>query len=161
MCRKWISDKQCRLCGKGVQVMEETKKLETNSIVNLNLSVLVTTEDIDDIMVSALEGGIAYWADRAKVPEKKRVSEWGHEQIARDGELHIHVVEPFDQDDTEWYILTKEKFMEGLKRWMKVPGAELIPLPHGERLGIDTSQIDGAAADEIIQYALFGEAVYG
>lgn len=104
---------------------------------------------------------ITYWANRAKVPEEKRVAEWGHEQIARDGELHIHVVEPFDQDDTEWYILTKEKFMEGLKRWLEVPGTELIPLPHGERLGVDTSQIDGAAADEIIQYALFGEVVYG
>lgn len=160
-CGKWISDKQRRLCGKGVRVMEETKKLETNSILNLNFSVLVTTEDIDDIMVSALEGGITYWANRAKVPEEKRVAEWGHEQIARDGELHIHVVEPFDQDDTEWYILTKEKFMEGLKRWLEVPGTELIPLPHGERLGVDTSQIDGAAADEIIQYALFGEVVYG
>lgn len=77
MCGKWISDKQRRLCGKGVRVMEETKKLETNSILNLNFSVLVTTEDIDDIMVSALEGGITYWANRAKVPEEKRVAEWG------------------------------------------------------------------------------------
>lgn len=123
--------------------------------------LVITEDDVDDIMCSALEGGINYWCDTAKVPEEKRVARWGHEQIARDGELHIHVVEPFDQDDTEWYILTKEKFMEGLKRWMKAPGTELIPLPHGERLGIDTSQIDGAAADEIIQYALFGEVVYG
>lgn len=141
--------------------MEEVKRMGLNNVLNLSFSVVVTPEDIDDIMVSALEGGITYWANMAKVPEEKRVAEWGHEQIARDGELHIHVVEPFDQDDTEWYILTKEKFMEGLKMWMKAPGTELIPLPHGERLGIDTSQIDGAAADEIIQYALFGEVVYG
>lgn len=141
--------------------MEEVKRKGLNNVLNLSFSVVVTAEDIDDIMVSALEGGITHWANRAKVPEEKRAAEWGHEQIARDGELHIHVVEPFDQDDTEWYILTKEKFMEGLKRWLEVPGTELIPLPHGERLGVDTSQIDGAAADEIIQYALFGEVVYG
>lgn len=161
MCGKWISDKQRRLCGKGVRVMEETKKLETNSILNLSFSVVVTPEDIDDIMVSALEGGITYWANRAKVPEEKRVAEWGHEQIARDGELHIHVVESFDQDDTEWYILTKEKFLNGLVKYLKEPKySDCLEFVNHE-LRIDTGYIDADVADTIIQYALFGEVVYG
>ena len=101
--------------------MEEVKRKGLNNVLNLSFSVVVTAEDIDDIMVSALEGGITHWANRAKVPEEKRAAEWGHEQIARDGELHIHVVEPFDQDDTEWYILTKEKFLNGLAKYLKEP----------------------------------------
>lgn len=77
LCGKWISDKQCRLCGKGVRVMEEVKRMGLNNVLNLSFSVVVTPEDIDDIMVSALEGGITHWANRAKVPEEKRVAEWG------------------------------------------------------------------------------------
>ena len=39
--------------------------------------VIVTEEDIDDIMCSALEGGITYWCNAAKVLEDKRVASWG------------------------------------------------------------------------------------
>lgn len=53
--------------------MAETQKLGLNNVLNLSFGVVVTPEDIDDIMVSALEGGITYWANRAKVPEEK---EW-------------------------------------------------------------------------------------
>lgn len=41
------------------------------------------------------------------------MAEWEHEQIARGGELRIRVEEPFDDEDTEWYVLTKEKFLNG------------------------------------------------
>lgn len=52
--------------------MEEVKRMGLNNVLNLSFSVVVTPEDIDDIMVSALEGGITHWANRAKVPEEKK-----------------------------------------------------------------------------------------
>lgn len=55
--------------------MEEVKRKGLNNVLNLSFSVVVTAEDIDDIMVSALEGGITHWANRAKVPEEKRAAE--------------------------------------------------------------------------------------
>lgn len=88
--------------------------------------VVVTEEDVDDIMCSALEGGIAYWCDSARVQKDKRVASWGHEQIARGGELKIHVCEPFDDEDTEWYTLNKEKFMKGLEMYLHDPRYECI-----------------------------------
>ena len=36
-------------------------------IIEVSFNVLVTDEDIDDIMVSALEGGINHWCAEAKV----------------------------------------------------------------------------------------------
>lgn len=39
--------------------------------------VIVTEEDVDDIMCSALEGGITYWCDSARVQKDKRVASWG------------------------------------------------------------------------------------
>lgn len=141
--------------------MEEVKKMGLNHALNISFRVIVTPEDIDDIMVSALEGGITYWANKAKVLEEKRVAEWGHEQIARDGELHIHVIEPFDQDDTEWYVLTKEKCLKGLEKYLKEPKySDCLEFVNHE-LRIDTCYVDADAADTIIQYALFGEIVYG
>lgn len=96
-----------------------------------------------------------------KFQKRKERQSGGHEQIARDGELHIHVVEPFDQDDTEWYILTKEKFLNGLAKYLKEPKySDCLEFVNHE-LRIDTCYIDADVADTIIQYALFGEVVYG
>ena len=52
-------------------------------LVKAEIKVELTQQDIDDIMVAALEGGINYWAGEAEVIEEKRVADWGHEQIAR------------------------------------------------------------------------------
>lgn len=38
--------------------MEEVKRMGLNNVLNLSFSIVVTPEDIDDIMVSALEGGM-------------------------------------------------------------------------------------------------------
>ena len=137
------------------------KKLEANEVLNISFVVVVASEDIDDIMCTALEGGINYWCDEAAVDEDKRVTEWGHEQIARGGELKIHVVEPFDDEDTEWFTLTKEKFMNGLKLYIARQGhVDFLEVVDHE-LRVDAGYVDADAADTIIQYALFGDIIYG
>ena len=40
---------------------------KSGTILEVSFNVLVTDEDIDDIMVSALEGGINHWCAEAKV----------------------------------------------------------------------------------------------
>ena len=115
--------------------------------------IFITTENIDDIMASALEGGITYWADAADVPEEKRVADWGHEQIARDGVLMIH-----DFEEGETYELTLDKFLTGFKLWVEL-GLDHYNAVHSNH--VDTCQIDGPCADNIIQLALFGEVLYG
>lgn len=55
--------------------------------VHTERDVKLTVEDIDDIMVAALEGGINYWCSEAEVVEERRCADWGHEQIARGGAL--------------------------------------------------------------------------
>lgn len=127
----------------------------------VEIKLTVTEEDIDDIMCSALEGGIAYWCDIAKVPESKRVAGWGHEQIARGGELRIHVIEPFDSEDTEWYTLNLANFLAGLKAFIQDPGWSCGCLEeYGSLRLLVTGNIDADRADAIIQHALFGAIVY-
>ena len=126
------------------------KKFEVKAEIRVEL----TQQDIDDIMVEALEGGINYWCGEAEVIEEKRVSDWGHEQIARGGVLVLHDIEA----PSESWELTLEKFLKGFKLWFENGGYEYGAVEIGE---VDCGNIDADCADSIIQYALFGEVVYG
>ena len=51
-------------------------------VLKLELEVVVTQEDIDDIMAGALEGGINYWCGEAEVVGNY-LGEYASEQISR------------------------------------------------------------------------------
>ena len=133
--------------------MTDEKKFE----VHAESTVRLTQQDVDDIMVSALEGGICYWSDCVEVVDRY-LSEYASGQISRGGKLKIHVDEPFDEANTEWYELDMEKFAQGFRLWLENGGDRYGAVGNGE---VDTCEIDGEMADLIIQYALFGEVVYG
>lgn len=128
--------------------MIDKKKFEIIAEVKAEL----TQQDIDDIMVSALEGGVNYWCRKAEVVEEKRCGDWGHEQIARGGALILH-----DAESNDKWELTLEKFLNGFKLWIENGCDNYGAVEHGQ---VDTRQIDGQAADMIVQFALFGEVVF-
>ena len=130
-------------------IVRKGKGFEVTATQNIFLRV----QDIDDIMVGALEGGINYWADSADVIEEKRVADWGHEQIARGGVLMIH-----DFEDDVTHELTLEKFLTGFKLWFENGYDNCGAVSANE---VDCGMIDASDADCIIQFALFGEVVYG
>lgn len=119
--------------------------------VRPEIEVNLTQQDIDDIMVSALEGGINYWCREAEVVEEKRCGDWGHEQIARGGSLILH-----DAESSDKWELTLEKFLCGLGLYL---GEAMSAAFEGE--DIDSSDFDADAVDCIVQYALFGKLVFG
>ena len=115
---------------------------------------------IDDIMCGALEGGINYWCDEAKVMGGY-LGEYGSEQIARGGKLRLHLPEPFDKDDTEYYELDLEKFKKGVELWAITPvGCNCLEQIDG-KIRFDTCNADAIVCDAIIQYALFGDVIFG
>lgn len=123
--------------------------------ITAELKITLTTEDIDDIMVSALEGGVtACWCGEAEVVEEKRVADWGHEQIARGGILRMHDIE---NPDKVWE-LNLEKFLKGFKLWLENGGDKYGAVQKDGT--VNCGQIDAACADEIVQYSLFGEVIY-
>lgn len=121
----------------------ETVKLK------IELEIDLTQEDIDDIMCTALEGGINYWCGRAEVVGGKYLGEYASEQIARGGSLKMYDIENGDS-----FELTFEKLLSGIKQ---AAANKEIPIEDGE---IDICDIDADTADLIVQYALFGELVY-
>lgn len=123
--------------------------------LKVELEVVVTDEDIDDIMCGALEGGINYWCCEAEV-EGEYLGEYASEQISRGGQLKL-----YDCEEDEIYVLDKEKFLKGLEMYIKNPTAcNILEQIDGE-MRLDCCNADADVCDAIIQYALFGEIVFG
>ena len=119
--------------------------------VSATISFDVSGQDIDDIMSSALDGGITYWCGKAEVVDEY-LGEYASDQISRGGSLKL-----YDIEDGTVFELTLEKFLNGLRLW--VENIRSFALAFANRLEID--EIDAVSADVIVQYALFGEIVYG
>lgn len=124
--------------------------------ITVTKKVNLNQEDIDDIMCTALEGGITYWCNYAA---SMMVDDWMKrnkitylsEVIGKGGDIILNT-----QDGN--YVLTLKAFMTGLQ---KAIDDDYIPLEYDHGVyKIDTCEIDADIADIIIQYALFGDLVY-
>lgn len=122
--------------------------------VDITKTIKITTEDIDDIMCTALEGGITYWCGKARVVGEY-LGEYASDQIARGGKLILTDIE----DEEEQYELTRPKLLKGIKLAIDQDYYSEYDWVNGNEL--DTCQIDADVADVIIQLALFDEIVYG
>lgn len=113
--------------------------------VEVTVAVRVSPQDIDDIMCTALEGGITYWCGKASVVGKF-LGNYANEQISRGGALVLH-----DAESSDTWELTRDKFLLGLRLYIE----------QTEPPCVDVDDIDSEVADIIIQYGLFGELVFG
>lgn len=149
--------------------MEEQKK-EQRKTIKVELEVMVMPEDIDDIICTALEGGIGYWAcldnsteDFKNAPEEETTSETTS-RLLKEGKT----ITLIDEEEDERHELTLEKLLAGIKLYLedkKRPYNILADnLSSAEyRKGVyelDCCMVDADVADMIIQYAIFGELVF-
>lgn len=134
--------------------MTDEKKFE----VHAEITARLTQQDVDDIMVSALEGGINYWCRRVVV-QGKYLGEYASDQISRGGQLAVWLEEPFEDDKT-CYMLDLDKFLAGFKQWLEncYANCDVVDSTDGS---VDCGQIDATCADEIVQHAMFGDLVFG
>ena len=121
--------------------------------VKVEIEVTLSQQDIDDIMVGALEGGITYWCQEAEVVGNY-LGEYASDQISRGGSLMLH-----DAESSDKWELTLEKFLNGVKLWLQNGDDRYHALQKDGTL--DTCNIDGEMTDMIIQYSLFGEVLFG
>lgn len=120
--------------------------------VRAETKVNLSQQDIDDIMAAALEGGINYWCRKAEVVGDY-LGEYASEQISREGTLLL-----YDAESDDRWELTLFKFLTGFKMWLEDGRDKYGAVEQGE---VDCCNIDAGCADEIVQYALFGEVMFG
>ena len=127
--------------------------------ITMTVSHEFSKEDINDLISTALEGGINYWCSRAVgkrdtdrnylgvAPEDRDNVQYISDVVSNGGTLVL-----FDAESSDKWELTLEKMMKGIEMHCtdnKVAPSELMD-------GYDAND-----ADNIIQYALFGELVFG
>lgn len=120
---------------------------------NTNQTYLITTsvsiETLENIVVTALEGGIGYWAvldNTTKIWDKYDYCDLPCSQAAFELLYNGKSLRFYDtEDETEVWHLTWKKLIKGV---------ELFG-------GVKEEDIDATVADQIIQYALFGKIVFG
>lgn len=126
--------------------------------------VLITKEDIDDIMCSALEGGICHWCWRCDVVEDDYYGEYAHEQISNLGSLRMYLIESFGENET--CVLSLGNFLRGIKFYLNAHDLSnslntVLELDYTcNKYRISSTWIDGIMADIVVQYALFGDILF-
>jgi|WetSurMetagenome_2_1015567.scaffolds.fasta_scaffold194679_3 hypothetical protein len=129
--------------------------------VVVSKSHVFTTEEINDLIVTALEGGINNWCGKAEIvmnadkktfagvlPEDQSNVHFASDVIGYGGKLKLTDVE----DDDEVWELTLSKMLTGIQMYCEennVAPSDLM------------DDYDADTADAIVQFALFGEQVYG
>ena len=122
----------------------------------LLIPINVTDEDITDIMEMAFIGS-NYWLGDIKVARRGKAlkDDTYAEIILNKGKLTLSAPED-DADNTYHdYPLTLGSLLKGIGIYLETYGDCI------EKGGIDSGKLDVADCDLILQYALFGEQVYG
>ena len=121
--------------------------------LNIEFTLPISDEDIDDIVCTALEGGITYWCREARVVGDY-LGEYASEQISRGGELIL-----VDSESDDEYTLTKQKLLNGIR--LAISNHYYEDYKWWNSNGIETYNVDADVADVIIQLALFEDIIYG
>ena len=117
---------------------------------NINVVVDVPDEFLADILTTAFEGGSNYWLKSVKVVSRGKTYEAiikSAEVISIGGTLEICDDEGLlSKNDS---ILTKESLLDAIEWYIGINGLDVL------------DDHDAQDSDSILQYALFGEVVYG
>jgi hypothetical protein len=116
----------------------------------IGVGIDVPLDRIDDLIAAAFGGGSTYWIESVDVLVPAGVNEdesYGSVIVTHDGVLAIVPLE-----DTQRYLLDLFSIVRGVI---------LYAAETGEWVLSDEVDIDAANADSVLQYALFGELVYG
>lgn len=127
-------------------------------IKTILVPINVTKQTVEDILVTAFDGsygGAWYWIDKYvkydNLGNRTEASTW--DNILAGG---ISEIKP--EDDSVTRVMNLEKFLIGLEMWLTKHGTDRSLV---EEDTIDPGQIDAGDADNIVQYAIFGELIYG
>lgn len=113
--------------------------------------VSVTPQLIEDILATAFEGGINYWCDNIYVKGNSEYVGDYSQVLLRGGTL---ILAELAMGSHHYYELNLTGILRGLERYFS---ARLDP-----NAGWDNCvDFDDAAADAVVQYAIFGDVIYG
>lgn len=138
-----------------------------DGIIAATISVRVDYETLEDIVVTALEGGIGWWAcldntgaEWDDEPEDMATSEYAALLIANGKKLEFSDATgdwgADDEPKCPWGV-DADTITQGIMLYLESKGGTNI-LTDGE---LNSSKIDADVASDIFQFGIFGECVFG
>lgn len=137
--------------------------------ITINVPITLTQDLIDNITVSAIEGGIGYWGcitdvDTSQMSEEDRYLYENRNQLYKEGKNYmclstiisrggVITLEDNEDEETTWR-LDLDAIIRGCELYVK--GHD-----HGLTPDFTFEDIDADHADVIVQLGLMGEVVYG
>lgn len=118
---------------------------------SISISVPVSDQLCADVLCTALEGGIGYWAEADDI-------------VSGEGVYHRVTLTDAEGDDDWSHILDNDAIRRGIEQALHPDFAVDSAIRGAIFEGVvqnDAGYIDAIAADVIVQAACFGEIVYG
>lgn len=106
---------------------------------------------LQDLLVTAVEGGIDYWANFqsiVKITKEDDYIGWWYESV--------NIID----EDNESYVINHETIVKGINLLVKRNAERDKALILANRTNGDEGDFDALDADKIVQFGLFGELVY-
>ena len=125
-------------------------------MLQLVVTHTISDQDVIDLMVTAIEGGINYWCPSIQVQSGTSNMECFSERVGDIINKGGTILLADDEDETHdlesytWHELTADKLRIGFQKYLERKGSS-----------VDPGDWDVEVADVIIQLAIFGKIVYG
>jgi hypothetical protein len=128
-----------------------------NNYIEVKARVRIPQQKINDMIVSAVEGGSNYWA-RFVFPKNYKDNFKSYEEIPMNG----GEVEVFDIETDELLgVLNKATIQTGLQLMADCKDIKGKQVPNRHFKNLATDNEDAETADVFIQLSVMGEIVYG
>ena len=123
----------------------------TKIVGSFKTTVYITDDMVDNILCTALEGGSNYWIDKCVANFWPEGAEHVSDGVSRGGKIVFFV-----EDDDDEYTLTLDDMLNGIEK-----AYDHRQSSSGFSFKDWYENHDADDADLALQYALFGEIVYG
>lgn len=127
-------------------------------LVEITKGLKVTEEAVQDLVTTALCGGIGYWAkldnstdDFLNAPEQECIDETVARLL-----MERKTVKLIDEENGEVHDWTLDELLRGIQKYCEGGYRNII----GDD-GLDMFNVDAEVADMIVQLGIFGKLVYG
>lgn len=130
----------------------------------INIPVTITAQEINDILCTALNGGINYWCNgyNCNLTMEDVVVDHKYEYVGHGGYITLDT-----KDNDEGHndlIVTKHAMLHGIQQWVNKNSNQVetvLVSNNPTYTTIEIGNIDAGDADHIVQYAMFDKIIYG
>lgn len=127
--------------------------MNTNEIMTATISKTFTVGELWEAVFGSDGSGMTYWAPKIRKQNGHGIDLW----IMKDGELtpNPQDFKVFDIEENKWHFVSVEDLRLGFEK------ALAKGQTHCGNYPLDIEDNDACFGDMVVQYAIFGELVYG